>query len=166
MRPPSPFCLLLLAGALLSLPATARDLRFPETGEPAFTLLLPDNWKSSLDPNGNLQLANPESTATFSLSLVEAPLRPEQLDVLARAIVTSWESKTPTEISGRPGYRYHAHLARPDGVKVRVEITLVVADATHVLSSSMLCVESIKPADETLARLVHAAIKLAPAPAP
>lgn len=162
--------LVLLAAAL---PATAnaqlREVFHPKAELPAFRCALPDDWTSSVDAAGNLLLANRGHGANFSLSFVASAQPREALDTLAKAILaqavtTPWDSREPAEISGYRGFKYTARVRNPNGTEVRTEILLVAVGDRQIAAASMLLSPRLSSADETVARLVHAAIRIVPGP--
>lgn len=161
----------LAALALLVPPAPARELLreiiHPKTDRPAFRCLVPADWREEIDALGNLQLSNPRRSANFSLSLAHSSAPAAALDALAQvilsgAVVAPWDSREPAEISGHRGYKYCARLRPAGGAEVRAEVILVAADNDHIAACSMLLAERIAGEDETLARLVQAAVRLHP----
>lgn len=165
--------LLVFLGAMAASAAHARDLLreivHPKADLPAFHCLVPADWHSEVDASGNLQLANDDRSANFSLSLMRSSGSADTLDALARAILSRainapWDSREPAEISGHRGYKYSARVRHTNGVEVRAEIILAAVGGQNIAACSMLLSTKIGRDDETTARLVHAAIKLIPPP--
>lgn len=165
--------LLLLGFSCLVSTASARDqLRevvHPKADLPAFRVLLPAEWTDTVDPTGNLLLANREKSVNFSLSLTHASAPQDALDGLARAVLTGavtapWDSREPAEISGHRGYRYTARIRHSNGVEVRTELVLVAVGDRHIASAALLLGQRASRSEEATARLVLAALKLLPTP--
>lgn len=165
--------LLTLCAALaaLTLPTSARELLraviHPKADLPAFHCTVPTDWHDAADAHGNLQLANGARTATFSLGLVHSTNPRDALDTLARAVLADaigepWETREPAEISGYRGTKYVTRVRAANGAILRAELILVAVSDEHIASCSMLLVDRIGRADETLARLVFGNIKLVP----
>jgi hypothetical protein len=160
--------------ALLSLFASAaaardplRTVLHPKADLPAFRVVLPEDWTDTIDATGNLLLASRDRAVNFSLSLTPSTSPRDALDSLARAVLngrsgTPWDSREPAEISGHRGYRYTARIRHTNGVEVRVELVLVAVGDRHIASCALLLGERAGRNDETLARLVLAAIRLVP----
>ena len=74
----------ILALLAATLPAAAadslREVYHPKADQPAFRCLVPADWTSEVDAGGNLQLANRDRSANFSLSLAHSPDAREALD--------------------------------------------------------------------------------------
>ena len=146
-----------------------REVFHPKTELPAFRCLIPTEWTSQVDAVGNLQLANKDRTANFSLSFANSTNAAEAHDPLAKILLASavhppWDSREPAEISGHRGARYTAHVRHTNGVEVHAEVLLVPVGDHQVAACSMLLTTRIKPADEAIARLVFAAVRIIPAP--
>ena len=162
--------LLYLLPALLAAAPSAglREVLHPRSDLPAFRSLLPDGWTSEVDAAGNLLLANRDRSANFSLGFVHSPDPEGSLDALAKAILASavvkpWDNREPAEISGHRGYRYTARVRHTNGVEVRTEVVLVAVGTDHIAACSLLLGARVSRADETTARLMHAAVRLLPA---
>ena len=164
-----PSLFVLLAAAAAPAREVLREVVHPKADLPAFHCLLPADWRSEVDASGNLQLSNRDRTANFSLSLVHGSDPAGSLDVLAKAILAGavtppWNSREPAEISGHRGFRYSARVRHTNGVTVRAEVILVAVGDGHIAACSLLLSERVSRDDEATARLVHAAVKLLPAP--
>ena len=165
------FPLLVLSVATLAA-APARDglreIVHPQAELPAFRCLVPADWRSSVDATGNLQVSNPAGTVFFSFSFAHAPNAADAHDALARAVLNGannppWESREPVEISGHRGYRYTARVKSGKDL-VRAELLIVSVGDRHLASCSVIFTDRLKPAEETTARLVQAAVKLLATP--
>jgi hypothetical protein len=146
-----------------------REVVHPKAEYPAFRCLVPSDWTSQVDAFGNLQLANPDHTANFSLNFANSTNAREALDPLAKLLLASavhppWDGHEPAEISGFHGAQYTAHVRHSNGVEVHAEVTLVPVGDHQVAACSMLLSTRIKPADEAIARLVFAAVRIVAPP--
>ncbi len=167
-----PLLSLLLAASLVTLASAREGLReiiHPKADVPAFRVLLPADWTDSVDANGNLLLANDGRTANFSFSFVRSSDPTAALDQLAKAILTGavvspWDSREPAEISGHRGYKYGALVRHSNGVEVHAELVLVAVGDKHIASCALLLNPRVPRTDETLARLVQAAVAIIPTP--
>lgn len=169
MRPAFLLMALFLAAAPSGALAQLRDVLHPRADLPAFRCTIPAAWTNSVDPSGNLQLANRDRSANFSLAFVHSSAPRETLDTLAKtilagALVLPWDSREPAEISGHRGYKYTARIKHANGALVRAEVILVAVGETRIGSCSMLLGERVSKDDESTARLVQAAVKLIPTP--
>lgn len=146
-----------------------REVIHPKADLPAFRVVLPADWTDAVDANGNLSLANEERTANFSFGLVHSSDAAAALDTLAKAMLTNvvvapWDSREPAEISGHRGFKYTARVRHSNGVEVRAELVLVAVGEKHIASCALLLNARVSRADESLARLVQAGVKLIPTP--
>lgn len=169
MRPASLLLALLLGAAPAGALAQLREVLHPRADLPAFRCTIPAAWTNTIDPSGNLQLANRDRSANFSLALVHSSAPRDALDTLAKAILTGaivspWDSREPAEISGHRGYKYTARIKHTNGALVRAEVILVAVGDAHIGSCSMLLGERVSKDEESTARLVQAAVKLIPTP--
>jgi hypothetical protein len=151
-----------LAPLLAPLTASAKEVRFPETGFPAYSFILPDDWKSQADTSGNLIMVNPNRTVSFVIMIGKTN---EPIDVVAQdaftvAKATPSDRTEPAEISGHKGRTYFATMMGPKELKLNLEMTIVQVGDSHIGSASLILVPGLTPADETAARLVRNALKL------
>jgi hypothetical protein len=158
----------LLAAAVPAV-AQLREVFHPKAELPAFRCLVPEGWSSQIDAAGNLLLADRKHAANFSLTFVPSTRPREALDELAKVILASavtapWDSREPAEISGYRGFKYTARVRHSNGVEVRAEVVLVAVGDRQIAASSMLLNNRIPAAEESTARLVHAAIRIVPGP--
>lgn len=145
-----------------------REIIHPKADLPAFRCLIPADWRSEVDAIGNLQVSNPVGTVFFSLSFAHTSNPAEAHDALARAVFDGsnnppWDSREPVEISGHRGYRYTARVKSGKDL-VRAELLIVTVGDRHLASCSTIFTDRLKPADETTARLVQAAVKILATP--
>lgn len=162
----------LLVLALTATPTQAarellRQVLHPAAGLPAFAGLVPADWRQEIDASGNLQLANGNRSATFSLNVIPTSDPAAALDELARAILASavvapWDSRAPAEISGHRGFKYSARVRHTNGVEARAEVVLIAVGAQHLAVCSMILADRVTAEQETTARLVHAGFRLIP----
>jgi hypothetical protein len=158
-----PLVLLAFLPLLLApLTAPAKEVRFPETGLPAYAFILPDDWTSRADTSGNLIMVNPNRTVSFVILIAKSS---EPIDVVASdaftvAKATPSDRKEPAEISGHKGRTYFATIMNPKGLKLDVEMTVVQVGDSHIGSASLLFLPGLSSADETAARLVRNGLKL------
>ena len=169
MRRLLPMLVLLVAALPAADSAQLREVFHPKADLPAFRCAVPGDWSSSVDANGNLLLANREHTANFSLTFVPSAQPHEALDTLAKAILAQavtapWDSREPAEISGYRGFKYTARVRPVNGSEVRTEVVLVAVGDRQIAAASMLLSAHLSSADETTARLVHAAVRIVPGP--
>ncbi|HKB57968.1 MAG TPA: hypothetical protein VKC51_10295 [Lacunisphaera sp.] len=155
--------LLTLVPALLApLSASAKDMRFPEKGSPAYVFVLPDDWSAQPDDSGNLIMASANHVASLVILVGEAP---EALDEVARvaletAQATSFQRKEPVEISGFKGFTYFSSITNAAKVSITLEMTIVRVDEKNIASASLLLASGVAKADEADARLVRNGLKL------
>lgn len=155
--------LLVLVPVLLApLAASAKDMRFPEKGSPAFVFVLPDDWSSRADDSGNLIMASANHVTSLVVLVAETS---EALDEIARVALETAKAaplqrKEPVEISGFKGFNYFSSLSNPAGVSIKLEMTIVRVDDKNFASASLLLASGVSQADETTARLVRNGLKL------
>lgn len=147
---------------LAPLSASAKNMRFPEKGVPAYAFVLPDDWSSKSDTEGNLMMLSANRT-TVLVILVAAST--EALEVVAKvafetAKATASPRKEPAEISGCAGFTWFTTVKNTKGDVLNLEMTVVQVDAAHFATASLILVPGVSPADEATARLVRNGLKL------
>lgn len=137
------FCLTLV----LSLSAEAKTVRFPNAGEPAFQLEVPEDWLIKEDGVGNLLIGTADRSAGFSLSLAKVEA---DLDILAGEIMKVAKAellagKTPASNSGLQGFTYAGRKKNDAGVELNMTLTLLRAGKGFIASISKLVAASSRP---------------------
>jgi len=158
----------ILASACLSLlavqPSVAKDMRFPESGDPAFSFQMPNDWTSRVDGDGNLLLTSGDRSTAFSLSHV---VDSSSLDDIANgalgvAKADETRTRTPATISGFSGLSYTTTMKNDAGVKLRVKLVIVRIDKTHAASCTKIEAETSSAEQRRVADAVLASMKLTP----
>ena len=141
--------------------AFAGDVRFPATGDPAFSFRMPDDWTAEEDDLNSLLLVSGDHSTSFSLLLdtSDEPLDDAILDEIARvalkvAKADPAKSKKPASISGFPGFSYTTTTTNKAGVLIRLTLILVRIDATHLASCTMIEAANNSPAQRKSADAV------------
>ena len=159
--------LILLGWALcFASSVSAKDMRFPASGNPAFSFRMPDNWTSSIDPSGNLLLASANRSTGFSLTHAVSSASLDELanEALGIAKADETRARAPASISGFAGVSYTTTMKNEAGVKLRVKVVVVRIDKTHVASCTKIEAESNSAEDRKVAETVLQSMKLSPAP--
>ncbi len=154
---------LTLALALLaSLSAPAKELRFPETGVPAYAIVLPDDWITQPADQGNLLLLSANRTAVLVVLVVKSAdsLEKNAKDALEQAPAVPDGRKNPTEISGCEGFTWFGTMKNAKNLTLNLEMSIVQVDPEHIASASLILVQDVSRADESTARLVRNGLKL------
>ncbi len=159
--------LVLLGWALFSTaPAIAKDMRFPESGNPAFSFRMPDDWTSRKDDVGNLLLSSGDRSTGFSLSLVDSS---QSLDDFANGALGVAKAddnrvRAVVSISGFPGVSYTTTMMNPSGVKLRVKMVVVRPDKTHIASCTKIEADNNSAEQRKVAETVLQSMTLSAAP--
>jgi hypothetical protein len=157
-----PAILLLALAVLAPLSVLAKEVRFPETGVPAYVIVLPDEWTAQPAEQGNLLLMSPKRTAVLVVLLAESsePLDKIAKEGLEQAPAVPDGRKEPVEISGCEGFTWYGTIKNAKDLTLNLEMSIVRIDPEHVASASILLARDITPADESTARLVRSGLKL------
>ena len=147
---------------LTPLTAPAKDVRFPEKTLPAFAFVLPDDWSTEADTDGNLIMRNPSRTTSLVIFTGEAA---DELDTIAKEALQGAKTapalrKEPAEISGCKGFTYFTTTTNSSGFHLNMEVTIVRTDPKHVASACLILADNVAKADETGSRLVKNGLKL------
>jgi hypothetical protein len=157
-----PVVLTLALAWLAPLSALAKDVRFPETGFPAYVIVLPDDWTTQAAEQGNLLLFSPNRTTVMVVLMAESnePLDKIAKEALELAPAVPDGRKEPTEISGCEGFTWFATMKNANNLTLNLEMSIVRIDPEHVSSASLILAQNVSRADESTARLVRNGIKL------
>lgn len=157
----------LLCWALLaSQPSLAKDMRFPESGNPAFSFRMPDNWTSRMDNDGNLLLASADHSTAFSLSHAEDTASLDDIANGALGVAKADETRVRAvaSISGFAGLSYSTTMKNDSGVNLLVKLVIVRIDKTHIASCTKIEAANSTADQRRVADIVLQSMKLSPAP--
>lgn len=153
---------LTLSNGLASLTASAKEMRAPEKGVPAFAAVLPDDWTTELEAETKcLLMFNPRNTAhiVILVDVSNQTLEENANDAFAAATAPPYYRKVPAEISGCKGFTYFSTVKDAKG-EIRLEMTFVQVDAKHVAARSLTLRPGLTKDEETILRLVANGLKL------
>jgi hypothetical protein len=155
---------LLLALGLSSGPAFSalnKELRHPQVGLPAYQLQVPSDWLSNT-AGPTLSLASPGGTTSMALVVLATNDTPDLLaaQVLKQSKATETAEKKPADISGHKGFTWFATMLNPQGVTLKLEMTIVQAGPGQIASAMLILAANVSPEHEADARRVRGALKL------
>ena len=148
--------------ALLPATASARDLRHPASGEPAFTITVPDDWTAvMLDAGKSLSITSADRRIGFALTIATTDQSPEEIakSAVTASKGTQLETK-PTSISGIAGKSYSWIYTNAGGIKLHATMILVQLDGKWLASCTGLEVDGNSPADHQRAETAMQSVKL------
>jgi hypothetical protein len=153
--------LLILALALLA-PLSAKDVRHPATGAPAYAFTIPDDWTTQDGGSGNLLILDANRSTIVVILVVAStdPLDKTAKEALEVAHATPVSRKEPTAISGCAGFTWFSIVQNPSNLTLSLEMTIVRIDDTHVASASLIMVPNLAPEAEAVARRVRNGLTL------
>lgn len=155
--------------AALTVAAQAENLRYPETGDPAFVIVTPDGWTHTVNSAGNLIVFNEAHTASINFKIGELA---GSLDELAAKSASTPDGMPPANKgpgdfgSGYPGTVYQSKLVTSAGVKTDLRMILVKLDDRHFAAGVLLTAEGIKDDQLAAASTVLAGARLTTPPPP
>jgi hypothetical protein len=155
-----------LCWALLTVqPSFAKDMRFPESGDPAFSFRMPDNWTSRVDSDGNMLLTSGDRSAAFSLSHAVDGSSLDDIANGALGVAKADETRmrAAASISGFAGLSYATTMTNDAGVKLRVKMIIVRIDETHVATCTKIEANNSSAEQRKVADTVLASMRLTPA---
>jgi hypothetical protein len=157
--------LLILAAFGLTLSTTtglARDLRHPASGQPAFTLTVPDEWTSRTVDNGkSLSVSSDDRRIGFALTVDTTQKSIDEIikEALTATKGTLLETKAAS-ISSFPGLSHTWTYVNAGGFKLYVTMIMIQLDGKWLVSCTKLEVDGNAPALQQLADSVMQSVKL------
>jgi hypothetical protein len=153
--------LLTLALALLA-PLSAKDVRHPATGSPAYSFTIPDDWATQDGGDGNLLIMDPKRSTIVVILVVPStePLDKIASDAIEVSKATPPSRKEPATISGCAGFTWFSTVQNPNKATLTLEMTIVKIDEKTVASASLLIVPGVSPEAEATARRVRNGLAL------
>ena len=128
--------------ALIASPAHARQVRVPETGYPALTIEVPDDWTTGPRPGGftgGVMVRPPERTAGVQAYIVEASMPPEatagaEINLEINGVPVKAQATT---ISGLRAFRF-GYTQEQDGMTLTMSSIRIIVDDGHVANVSTM----------------------------
>jgi hypothetical protein len=157
-----PTLLAVLGFVLLPATAFARDLRHPASGEPAFTMTVPDDWTAvTVDGGKSLSVTSADRRVGFALTVATTDT---SLEEIAKSAVTATKGTQletkPTSISGFAGRTYSWTYVNAGGLKLHTAMTLVQLDGKWLATCTQIEVDGNSPAEHQLADTAMQSLKL------
>jgi hypothetical protein len=145
--------------------AEARQLRWPETGTPAITVEIPDEWTSKPDTRGvNLLLISPTGNVSFSIYLGKVAAAPDSLSQLAAAVKTSLGPRALSFVRESEGafltYASEVYIGVMSDRDLRV--TFYRIDAANIGSISTITSQVATTAEKAQGAAVFNSIRVIP----
>ncbi|HEY2070105.1 MAG TPA: hypothetical protein VGG48_11165 [Rhizomicrobium sp.] len=120
--------------------AQARDMRFPDTGFPAVTYTIPDDWTATPDGDGNMILVSSDHTSAISVTVTAGGGGLDDMATQAMAVAKAAPPRKgePISISGADGFVYYSTMSNSSGMAITVKMMAVKPDANHFVTFSLL----------------------------
>ena len=149
--------------------AVAKDVRFPATGNPAFSFRMPDDWTTEEGDDDSLLVASGDHSMAFTL-LIETsndPFDDDILDEIATVALKVAKAAPPkrkeaASISGFPGFSYPSATTNDAGAVVRLTLYLIRIDKTHLALFSRIEAADNSPAQQKIAEAVLRSMTISP----
>lgn len=113
--------------ALIAAPAWAKQIRFPEQGDPAITADVLDSWRTELRKDGNLHVSSIDHNLEVLFSIVPFD------GTLEEAAVAAMKANAATAPGPGPEVDISGH-------KGRIFYSLMAGDNGHILNMKMVVV--------------------------
>jgi hypothetical protein len=134
--------------------AAAKDLRYPDTGDIAFVLHIPDNWNAAPDGFGNLSVTAPDKSSALYLSVSEdkvAAVMP--YDDVAKAILLAAKAKPfskhePGAIGAIKAEAYYSSLMNDKKTNVSLKLLIIEVAQTHVVTETIMTAPNLSAAQQ------------------
>jgi CheY-like chemotaxis protein len=133
--------------------APAKELRFPETGDVAFVLAVPDNWEvSRVGPN--LLLKGPDRSSSVALAVIQNKDQAKAPDDdLANAIFKAsnaepFSKHEPGEIGGIKAEAYFSKTTNTKNLTVLFRLMIVKVAKTYVVTETVVTLPDLSTAQQ------------------
>ena len=154
--------LAILGIVLLSSTGLARDLRHPASGEPAFTMTVPDDWTAvTVDGGKSLSVTSSDRRVGFALTIDTTD---KSVSEIAKSALTATKGTLletkPATISGFSGSSYRWTYVNAGGITLRTAMTLIRIEGKWLVSCTKLEVDGNSAAEQQLADTVMQSVQL------
>ena len=149
--------------------AVAKEVRFPATGDPSFSLRMPDDWTTDEGDDDSLLVASGDHSMAFTLMLEtsDKPFDDDILDEIATVALKVGKAAPPkrketTSISGFPGFSYPSATTNDAGDIVGLTLYIIRIDETHLALFSRIEAADNSPAQRKIADAVLRSMTISP----
>lgn len=149
--------------------AVAKDMRFPATGNPAFSFRMPDDWTTEEGDDDSLLVASGDHSMAFTLMLEtsDEPFNDDILDEIATVAFKVAKAAPPkrkeaASIAGFPGFSYASAATNDAGAIVRLTLYLVRIDKTHLAVCNRIEAADNSPTQRKIADTVLRGMTISP----
>lgn len=150
-------------------PAVAKEVRFPATGTPAFSLRVPNDWMTDEGDDDSLLVASSDHSMGFTLLLetTDEPVDDDALDEIATVALRVAKAAAPkrrdaASVSGFTGFSYPSATTNDAGDIVRLTLYILRIDKTHLALFGRIEAVGISPAQRKIADAVLRSMKIIP----
>lgn len=144
-----------LLGGAFAMQAEAADLRYPQSGVPAFTLHLPAGWTQQVDESGAEVITASDRSALLQLSFAAFS---GELDQRAKNVMTGGAAATqtphgmPATFAGQTAQVYQSGVYDAAGAHKNIRLYLIRLDPDHVASALVVTIDDITDAQKAALR--------------
>jgi len=155
-----------LAGVLLCVAiataASARELRHPARGVPAFTVQVPDDWTYSVGTDNALVAVSQDRSTSIVLSFGadSGSLEDVTRAMFLAAGVAAPADKTPASISGISGLSFESTMKNGKGELLQLKLTIVRVGERRHGSATMLQYAGNSPEQRQFAESVMRSVQI------
>ncbi len=142
--------------------ARSGEVRYPQTGSPALTLHIPDDWVSMDDGGGHMLTGTADLSAAVALSFVNAPGSLDDYATTHLARDAQVARREDITISGHKGRAYFGTSTSPIGTNVNAELILIGLDGNRIAVCSTFTAVNLAPDKVAIAQAAVASLGLVP----
>jgi hypothetical protein len=147
-------CLAAVAAIVVAAgPAAAKDMRFPDKGDVAFVLHIPDAEKAEPDGSGNLIVTSPDHGWARSLGVThDKAFASKPYDDMAKEILVAANAKPfskhqPGTIGGKKAEAYYTTLVNAKNTTANVKL-LIISEQAYVVTESIIPLPKLAAAQQ------------------
>ena len=155
----------LIFAALSVASAMAGDLRYPQTGTPAFSMRVPDGWTFKTDDNGAMVIEAPDRSAEVVLSFAafSGTLDQRAANVIKGTAAGEAPRGINTKFAGHDAEVFQTGMFTDTGAHTSIRLYLMRLDPDHVASVSVVVADDITDAQKAPLRALLGSAALAAA---
>jgi hypothetical protein len=151
---------------LMANAASAREVRYPASGDPAVVLQVPDDWTDKPDTEGNQIVVSADRSTSFVLSqgTSKGPLDDFAKVLLQMANAAPTMNVEATTISGQAGFVLESTMKAPQGTPLQLQMAIVRVGERGYLMCTKMERQSNLPEQRQLADTVMKSVRVVGAP--
>jgi hypothetical protein len=142
--------------------AQARDVRYPDSGFPAVTFTIPDDWAANPDSDGNIIVVSADRATAIAMTVATGGGSLDEVAFGSMKVAQAAPPRRgePVSVSGFSGFAYYSTMTNDAKVNLNVKMIAVKPDAQHFVTFSLISLNEATPEQMEAANAVMTSVQI------